>query len=220
MWAFEGIIGTQPIPPHDETAKIDDTKVELPRSTHLLSTLFRSGSLIRDNRRQASPFLLQHSLLSSTLCLWIVEQTDKYYANDQELEDIVKLLRSVNVEQAYAAGCRNLQLDDCHGACWLTHAEFFYADQGGSLRRLRHCSEINNCVLDAAPADLTINTHVCRGESPQYLGLKAWLWRCGWHSSCSRKRFLLRIWWSSPAALSPWLLFQLVKVVLGLITTC
>ena len=41
---------------------------------------------------------------------------------------------------------------------------FFGADQEGLKRIKALLLEINNRVLDAAPADLTINTHVCRGN--------------------------------------------------------
>lgn len=42
-----------------------------------------------------------------------IEQTRKYYATDDELiEDIGKAYQDV-IKQFYAAGCRNLQLDDC-----------------------------------------------------------------------------------------------------------
>ena len=42
-----------------------------------------------------------------------IEQTRKFYATDEELiEDIGKAYQDV-IKQFYAAGCRNLQLDDC-----------------------------------------------------------------------------------------------------------
>ena len=94
------------------------------------------------------------------------EQTDKYYASDQDLlEDIVAGYGAF-IKQVYAAGGRNLQLDDCSwGVLVDPRAELFFgADQEGLKRIKALLLEINNRVLDAAPADLTINTHVCRGN--------------------------------------------------------
>ena len=81
------------------------------------------------------------------------------------LEDIVAGYGAF-IKQVYAAGCRNLQLDDCSwGVLVDPRAELFFgADQEGLKRIKALLLEINNRVLDAAPADLTINTHVCRGN--------------------------------------------------------
>ena len=94
------------------------------------------------------------------------EQTDKYYANDQELLEDIVAGYGVFIKQAYAAGCRNLQLDDCSwGVLVDPRAELFFgADQEGLKKIKALLLEINNRVLDAAPTDLTINTHVCRGN--------------------------------------------------------
>lgn len=69
--------------------------------------------------------------------------TEKYYPDEQELvNDIVAVYGKV-IDDLYAAGCRNLQLDDCTWG--------MFADN-------------NNKVIANAPKDMIINTHVCRGN--------------------------------------------------------
>ncbi len=128
-------------PFHDETAKIDDTflvgKVSLPRSTHLLSTsvLSKAVWVMRQTAVANSSLSLSTSLLDGTLFM-NREQTDKYYANDQELlEDII--LRSVRWVIAYAAGCSHQLMTFSWGV--LVHAVFL-APTRRVLRRL-HCRD-------------------------------------------------------------------------------
>ena len=173
MWAFEGI-GHAPtntgLPFHDEIAEIDDTflvgKVELIKE-HPFIEHFRFVQQFEDETTVAKLTIpAPAQFIEQFIMPMNREQTDKYYSNDQELlEDIVAGYGTF-IEQAYAAGCRNLQLDDCSwGVLVDPRAELFFgADQKGLKKIKALLLEINNRVLDAAPADLTINTHVCRGN--------------------------------------------------------
>ena len=91
--------------------------------------------------------------------------TKKFYPNDDELiEDIAAAYRTV-IAELYAAGCRNLQLDDC---TWgMIVDEGYWASRKGvgtveeeAERYLR----VNNLALTDVPADMVVNTHVCRGN--------------------------------------------------------
>lgn len=92
-----------------------------------------------------------------------------YGSQDDFVADLVKAYKEV-ISDLYDAGCRTLQLDDCTWgalADWHEHPEHIpeygiSADQlDGSKKAF---VQINNAVLDGLPADLTVNTHVCRGN--------------------------------------------------------
>ena len=71
------------------------------------------------------------------------------------------------VQEIYAAGCRNLQFDDC---VWggMVNPKLAVALTGRKGERLEAYKKLvlalNNRVVERAPADLVINTHVCRGN--------------------------------------------------------
>ena len=81
-------------------------------------------------------------------------------------KDVVKAY-SEFVQEIYAAGCRNLQFDDC---VWggMVNPELAVAltgREGAALESYKKTVlELNNQVIAQAPKDLIINTHVCRGN--------------------------------------------------------
>ena len=95
-----------------------------------------------------------------------IEQTRKFYATDEELiEDIAKAYQDV-IKQFYAAGCRNLQLDDC---TWGMFADkightLYGTTREGIVEFQKAHKDINDKVIANAPKDMIINTHVCRGN--------------------------------------------------------
>ena len=71
------------------------------------------------------------------------------------------------VREIYAAGCRNLQFDDCvwGGMVDSKMAAALTGRQGSALETYKaRLLQLNNDVVAQAPADLVINTHVCRGN--------------------------------------------------------
>ena len=88
------------------------------------------------------------------------------YPTDEELiADIAAAYRTV-LADLYAAGCRNVQFDDC---TWGIYCDRDYvAKTGMSPVDIKKVSElgvaINNAALEDKPADLVVNTHVCRGN--------------------------------------------------------
>lgn len=88
-----------------------------------------------------------------------------YADNDKLIEDIAAAYRTV-ISELYAAGCRNIQLDDC---TWgMVCDKSFWETMTGcgyQVDDLMHIYlEVNNKALEGHPADLVINTHVCRGN--------------------------------------------------------
>ena len=94
------------------------------------------------------------------------ESTRKFYpTNDELIEDIAKAYREV-IKQFYEAGCRTLQFDDCTwGAIVGDAASQRYKSLGLELKQVKEeLLKVNNLALEGKPADLEINTHICRGN--------------------------------------------------------
>lgn len=94
------------------------------------------------------------------------ESLRSVYPTDEELiADIAAAYRTV-LADLYAAGCRNVQFDDCTWGIYCDRD--FVAKTGMSLVDIQKVSElgvaINNAALEGKPADLVVNTHVCRGN--------------------------------------------------------
>lgn len=88
------------------------------------------------------------------------------YPTDEELiADIAAAYRTV-LADLYAAGCRNVQFDDCTWGIYCDRD--FVAKTDMSPVDIKKVSELgvalNNAALEGKPADLVVNTHVCRGN--------------------------------------------------------
>lgn len=95
-----------------------------------------------------------------------IETTRKFYAtNDELIEDIAYAYRGV-IRQLYDAGCRTIQFDDCTwGAIVGDAAAQRYKSLGLSLDVVKNqLLHVNNLAIEGKPADLQINTHICRGN--------------------------------------------------------
>ena len=92
--------------------------------------------------------------------------TREYYPNTEELlHDIAAAYRTF-FHEAYAAGCRTVQLDDC---TWgMIVDDDFWKSMAGSGFTLEHEAlqylKVNNLAIEDKPEGLTVNTHVCRGN--------------------------------------------------------
>lgn len=100
----------------------------------------------------------------------VVEKVREIYpTNECLIEDIVKAYRQV-IADLYAAGARTIQLDDCTwGVLVAPLPEGFIAEEDKDEKEVRKelaqlYLSINNAVLADQPADLILNTHVCRGN--------------------------------------------------------
>lgn len=173
MWGFDGISHTLTktgLPFHGEAAMVDDTyivgKIGL-TGEHPFVDHFRFVKALEDENTVAkqtipSPaqFLAQFTMPFNRGC------TEKHYPNEQELvNDIVAAYGKV-IDDLYAAGCRNLQLDDC---TWGMFADkightLYGTTREGIVDFQKSHKDINNKVIANAPKDMIINTHVCRGN--------------------------------------------------------
>lgn len=92
-------------------------------------------------------------------------KTREFYAtNDELIEDIASAYRTV-IGQLYEAGCRNIQLDDCTwGAIVAPGAAGIFGGDRALSDVKKAFLKVNNLVLEDLPDDLTVNTHVCRGN--------------------------------------------------------
>ena len=173
MWAFEGIghsATEDGLPFHDEAAKIDDTyltgKVSL-AGEHPFVEHFRFVQSFEDESTTAKLTIpAPAQFIEQFIMPMNRKATDAAYESDALLEDDIVAAYLAFIEQVHAAGCRNLQFDDCSWGCLVDpKAELFFGtDQAGLARIKETLLRVNNRVLDAAPADLRINTHVCRGN--------------------------------------------------------
>ena len=173
MWGFDGIGHTPTktgLPFHGEAAMVDDTyivgKIGL-TGEHPFVDHFRFVKALEDENTVAkqtipSPaqFLAQFTMPFNRGC------TEKHYPNEQELvNDIVAAYGKV-IDDLYAAGCRNLQLDDC---TWGMFADkightLYGTTREGIVEFQKAHKDINNKVIANAPKDMIINTPVCRGN--------------------------------------------------------
>ncbi len=94
------------------------------------------------------------------------EHTVRIYPDSEELiQDIAKAYRTV-IADLYAAGCRNIQFDDCTWGMfcdrnyWKARQRELVTLKDEAERYLR----LNNLAIEGKPEDLVINTHVCRGN--------------------------------------------------------
>jgi len=93
------------------------------------------------------------------------EATRKIYPTNEELiQDIGKAYQAV-IKQLYDAGCRTIQFDDCTWGAIVGDAAAQRYQLLGSLKEVKEqLLAVNNLAVENKPADLTINTHICRGN--------------------------------------------------------
>ncbi|WP_042197381.1 5-methyltetrahydropteroyltriglutamate--homocysteine S-methyltransferase [Paenibacillus camerounensis] len=108
-----------------------------------------------------SPTQFFHHLVSPAN----LDNTNHVYPEREGLiRDIVAAYRTV-ISDLYAAGCRNVQLDDCSwGQFFEGRSTAFDADRSTDEQRKEEKLRINNLVLANHPEDLRLTTHVCRGN--------------------------------------------------------
>lgn len=174
MWGFDGIEHKKTVDGNTtfdgEAAMIDDTFMvgKISVKNHPFVEHFKFVKALEDENtiaKQTIPSPAQFyayftgaELLDTTLEIY---GTEEAFA-----EDVIRAYGEF-IEEIYAAGCRNLQFDDC---VWggLVNPKLAVALTGRRGEALEEYKKVilalNNKVVEKAPADLTINTHVCRGN--------------------------------------------------------
>lgn len=174
MWGFNGIEHKKTLDGNTtfdgEAAMIDDTYMisKISVKEHPFVEHFKFIKALEDENtiaKQTIPspgqfyaYFTGAELLTTTL--------DIYGTEEAFADDVVKAY-SEFVAEIYAAGCRNLQFDDC---VWggMVNPKLAVALTGRSGQQLEEYKklilDLNNRVVTLAPTDLIINTHVCRGN--------------------------------------------------------
>ena len=94
------------------------------------------------------------------------KNTVRFYPDTEALiQDIAKAYRTV-IAELYAAGCRNIQLDDCTWGmlCDKGYREALKNSDISADEVAEQYLRLNNLALEGKPEDLVLTTHVCRGN--------------------------------------------------------
>ena len=169
MWGFDGVehkATGSGVPFNGELAVLDDTYLvgKFKAKAHPFVEYFKFLKQFEDENTVAKYTIpapaqtyLQFTVPGN------IELTRKFYATDDELiEDIAASYRDV-IAQFYEAGCRNLQLDDCSWGSALTEGgtDIF----GITAEEYKNILlKVNNLALEGKPEDMTITSHICRGN--------------------------------------------------------
>ena len=173
MWALDGV-GHKPtktgLPFHGEDAIVDDTylvgKLRL-SGEHPFVDHFRFVKQFEDENtvaKQTIPSPAQ--FLAQFLFPFNLESTFAQYESEEAFIDDVVEVYNEFIRQLYDAGCRNLQLDDCTWGMFTNKSGsiLFGTTKEGTVEVQKKYKDVNNRVIDAAPDDLVVTTHVCRGN--------------------------------------------------------
>ncbi len=173
MWGFEGVGHKKTetgLPFHNEQAMIDDTylvgKVGL-AGEHPFVEHYRFVKALEDEHTIAKQTIPAPAQFLAQLTMpFAQENTKRFYSDTAQLvDDLVEGYHAV-IKQLYDAGCRTIQFDDCTwGMLVDPSAQAIYATDEEGLKRIQEqYLDINNRAIEGKPADLVINTHVCRGN--------------------------------------------------------
>ena len=172
MWGFRGV-GHQAtktgLPFAGEQAMIDDTYLtgKISVGHHPFVDHFRFIKQFEDENtiaKQTIPAPAQFLAQMTMPFAW--KNTSRFYSSPEEVATDIAAGYQKVIRELYDAGCRNLQFDDCTwGMLVDPHAEaFFGTDQKGLDKVKVLYLAVNNAALEGRPADLTVSTHVCRGN--------------------------------------------------------
>ena len=92
--------------------------------------------------------------------------TKKFYDTPEQVADDIAAGYKEFIKDVYAAGCRNLQFDDCSWGMVVdpSACKLFGTTPAGLEKIKNTLLDINNKAIEGKPEDLVINTHVCRGN--------------------------------------------------------
>ena len=175
MWGLQGIerrTSREGYMFHDEETTADTAVVTGPISgeNHPFVEHFKFVQALAGDdsvARQTIPAPIQtFSEVTLDRCDGQQESLRGVYATDEELADAIAAAYRQVIADLYAAGCRNIQFDDC---TWGIYCDTdFVAKTGMQAVDIQKVSELgvalNNAAIEGAPEDLVINTHVCRGN--------------------------------------------------------
>jgi 5-methyltetrahydropteroyltriglutamate--homocysteine methyltransferase len=143
-----------------------------PRTPRITGKLGFSNHAMLDHFK----FLKAHTRVTAKMCIpspatlhFRLEpdaiKTKDYPDRDAIFDDLAKTYKQA-IRGFYDAGCRYLQFDDTAWAYLCSPAELKKArDRGLNADRLQQdYARVINGALEGKPADMTVTTHVCRGN--------------------------------------------------------
>ena len=173
MWGFEGVGHSKGggVPFHGEMAALDKTfligRIRPLTQPHpfiddfgFLRQFEEEGVAAKLTIPSPAQFFQQFLIPQNFL------ETRRFYPTNEELIADVAAAYQSFIKQFYAAGGRILQFDDCTwGAIVGDAAELRYKSVGLDLETIKgQLLEVNNRAIENRPSDLTITTHICRGN--------------------------------------------------------
>lgn len=175
MWGLQGIehrVARQGYMFHDEETTADTAVVTGPISgeNHPFVEHFKFVKALEEDgqvARQTIPAPIQtYSEVILDRCDGQVESLRSVYKTDEELADAIAAAYRTVLADLYAAGCRNVQFDDC---TWGIYCDRDFVEKTGmqpvDIQKVCELGvELNNAALEGKPDDLVVNTHVCRGN--------------------------------------------------------
>ena len=172
MWGFDGVGHCQTktgLPFHGEAAMIDDTYLtgKVSVGAHPFVEHFRFVKALEDDNTVAKMTIpAPAQFLEQMIMPFALGNTRRFYENTDELVTDIAAGYQKFIADLYAAGCRNLQLDDCSWGMLVDPKApaLFGTDRAGLQSIREQLLAINNLALEGKPDDLVVNTHVCRGN--------------------------------------------------------
>lgn len=173
MWGFDGVAHEKTktgLPFHGEDAMIDDTylcgKVGLSK-VHPFVEHFKFVKQFEDENtvaKQTIPAPAQ--FIEQMIMPFALENTSKYYDSTHKLaEDIANGYKKV-IADLYDAGCRNLQpkVLEYPSIPFYPYRTILLLSDLQAFPMSSRQAVINNLAIEDKPNDMTITTHVCRGN--------------------------------------------------------
>lgn len=172
MWGFEGVAHKQNgsgVPFHAELAAVEDTYLvgKVKAKAHPFVEYFKFLKQFEDENTVAKYTIPAPAQMFQQMIVPLnLESTRKFYPTNEELIHDIGVAYQDVIRQFYEAGCRNLQFDDCTwGAVVGDAAKLRYSALGLNLEDVKtELLNVNNLALEAKPADMVINSHICRGN--------------------------------------------------------
>lgn len=174
MWGFEGIEHKKTVNGNTtfnaEAAMIDDTYMvdRISVKNHPFVEHYKFVKALEDENTVAKQTIPSPGQFFAYFTgAELLDKTLGIYGSEEKFAVDVMESYGKFIEEIYEAGCRNLQFDDC---VWggMVNPELAVALTGRSGEKLetykRLLLELNNQVVQNAPEDLTVTTHVCRGN--------------------------------------------------------
>ena len=172
MWGFAGVAHKQSgsgVPFHAELAAVEDTYLvgKVKAKAHPFVEYFKFLKQFEDENTVAKYTIPAPAQMFQQMIVPLnLESTRKFYPTNEELIHDIGVAYQDVIRQFYEAGCRNLQFDDCTwGAVVGDAAKLRYSALGLNLDDVKtELLKVNNLSLEAKPADMVINSHICRGN--------------------------------------------------------